>query len=124
MKDEINNKTRNQIEEDLYRLIESYIEGEYNMDKFDNLVYKEGGRERAFQGIKAVIEEYAQENNLDKDVIIDILKNAFSSMSKAVEAEQKEIMGILTSLESIVIDSKEKEKADDFVKPEFYNDER
>lgn len=126
MENLISEELRCKIENDLYRLIEANIEGEYDMDRFDNLVYKEGGKERAEQGIRTVIQEYAQENNLDRDIIIEILKNAFSSMSPAVKEEQKELMEILSSLESPIIDreEKEKEKAHDFVKPEFYEDER
>ena len=107
----------NFIVNELYKLIESAIEREYNMDKFNNLVYKDGGKKRAANRINVLIKEWGDQYDISTEEIIIILKKAFQSISETCVEEGKEIINILSEIE-------EKEKMKEEMKKAYTKEER
>ena len=87
------------MEEELYTLVESAIEGEYDIDRLDNLVYKEGGRKRATNKIKKLLNKWEQEYDVTQSEMKDILRHSLQSISQTCKSEQNEIMCILSEIE-------------------------
>lgn len=100
-----------QIEVNLYKEITTLIECEYNMDKFNNLVYKDGGKKRAASSINLRIKECAEEYDISTDEIIKILNTLFQQESETCYEERKELINILSEIGKREEDIEEMKKA-------------
>ena len=105
------------IEVELYKEITTLIECEYNMDKFDNLIYKAGGKKRAASSINLRIKECAEEYGISTDEIINILRIALQNISETCYEEHKELTNILSDIEK-------REKNIEEIKKEYTKEER
>lgn len=106
-----------EIEVNLYNEITTLIECEYNMDKFDNLIYKDGGKKRAASRINMKIKECAEEYDISVDEIIKILYTLFQRESETCYEEYTEITNILLDIEK-------REKNIEEIKKEYTKEER
>jgi len=88
------------IESELYRLIEASIESEYDIDRLDNLIYKEGGRKRATDRIKELLKQWEKEYDFPQSEIRKILILSFQSIDPACKDEGNEIIDILSEIET------------------------
>lgn len=87
------------IENQLYELIVVAIENEYNIDKFNNFVYKEGGRNRAVEKIKNAISLWEQKYNFPQNEIIEVIRKIFKTTESKCKEQRNEITKILEEIE-------------------------
>ena len=110
------NEIRSLIEEELRVLITCAIELEYDFDKMDNLIYRDGGKQRATDKMRILVQEWEKEYNISQEEIIKILKRVFRKIDPANKAEGNEIIGILGEIEEEQRTNKDKTKVDNTTK--------
>lgn len=89
-----------EIENHLYKEISLILEAEYTIDKFDNVVYREGGRKRALNKIKSILNEYEEEHNIPQKEIRKHLIDAYASMQGNNSKEYIELFYIFDDIEA------------------------
>lgn len=89
-----------EIENDLYKEISLILEAEYTIDKFENVVYKEGGRKRALDKIKSILNEYEEKHNIPQKEIRKHLIDSYASMQNNNSKEYVELSFIFDDIEA------------------------
>ena len=87
------------IENELYEMIQAAIEDEYNIDKFNNLIYKEGGRKRAVDRIKNEINAWEEKYSFTQNEIIEVIRKIFKSTESNCKEQRNEVAKILEEIE-------------------------
>ena len=83
------------IENELYKIIQVAIEDEYDIDKFNNLIYKDGGRKRAVDRIKNEINNWEEKYNIALNEIIEVIRKIFETTESKCKEQRNEITKIL-----------------------------
>lgn len=101
------------IEMQLSKLIEASLEGEYEVDKLGNIVYKTGGKKRATDKIQQLLVEWEEKCNISRSEIKKMLQDQFTlevPEGNFLPMENTEIINILEELDKKEQENIEEEK--------------